>query len=134
MVTASNTEMDSLGDTLFRTSRDIRYVAIYRHGDLRLAERPGLHDASGAESDRYEELLVNPTLLTLTRQRGDIDCGGLDFVLIRYGNFFQLVHPVDGGHLSVAIEATADPLALVGAIRDAARAHGLLASRASPSE
>lgn len=127
MVTESNSQLDSLAATLFRTSRDIRYVAVYRHGDLRLAERPGLRDASEAESDRYEELLVNPTLLTLTRQRGDIDCGGLEFVVIRYGHFFQLVHPIDGGHLSVAIEATADPLPLVGTIRDAARAHSLFA-------
>jgi hypothetical protein len=85
-----------------------------------------LRDATSAESDLYEELLVNPTLLTLVRQRGEIDAGGLEFVLIRYGNFFQLVHAIAGGHLSVAIEASADPLALVDVVRASARAHGLL--------
>ena len=45
-------------------------------------------DASGLESDRYEELLVNPTLLTLATQRGNIDCGGLKYLIVRYGNKF----------------------------------------------
>jgi hypothetical protein len=118
--------MDSLPDTLFRSAPEIRYVALYRHGELQLAQRPALRDASAAESDRYEELLVNPALLVLTRQRGDIDCGGLEYVLVRYGRFFQLVHPVDGGHLSVAIEPYADLHALVDTVRGAAQAHGLL--------
>ena len=120
-------EMNALATALFQTSSDIRYVAVYRHGNLQLAQRVGLRDASGADSDRYEELLVNPTLLTLARQRGDIDCGGLEFLLIRYGHFFQLVHPIDGGHLSVAIEATAEPLTCLSEIRRAAQRHGLLA-------
>jgi hypothetical protein len=125
-----NDDMDSLTATLFRVSRDIRYVALYRHGDLQLRQRPDLRDASEAESDRYEELIVNPTLLTLARQRGEIDCGGLEFILIRYGNFFLLAHPIDGGHLSVGMEVTADPLALLSDIRAAAAAHGLLAAAA----
>ena len=118
--------MDALAHALFRASGSIRYVALYRHGALHLAERAGLRDASATESDRYEELLVNPTLLTLARQRGDIDCGGLEFLLIRYGHFFQLVHPVEGGHLSVAIETGNDPLGLLGPIRAIARQGGLL--------
>ncbi|HMC56030.1 MAG: hypothetical protein DMD35_07430 [Gemmatimonadetes bacterium] len=118
--------MDSLPDALFRAAPEIRYVALYRHGELQLAQRPALRDASATESDRYEELLVNPALLVLTRQRGSIDCGGLEYVLVRYGRFFQLVHPVDGGHVSVAIEPDADLPALVDTVRDAARAYGLL--------
>jgi hypothetical protein len=118
---------ETLADTLFRASAAIRYVALYRGGELRLAERTGLRAASSAESDRYEELLVNPTLLTLTRQRGEIDCGGLEYVLIRYGSFYQLVHPVARGHLSLAVEPDADPLALVPVVRRVAREHGLLA-------
>lgn len=120
--------MDRLATTLFGASGDIRYVALYRSGDLQLRERSGLADASSAGSDRYEELLVNPTLLTLARQRGEIDCGGLEYLLIRYGYFFALVHPIAGGHLTIGIETTADPLALLKDIRAAAVAHGLLAS------
>jgi hypothetical protein len=41
----------------------------------------------------------------------------LEFVLIRYGSFFELVLPVPGGHLSVGIESQADPLKLVPDLR-----------------
>jgi hypothetical protein len=118
--------VNALAKSLFEASPEIRYVAIYRHGVLDLVERAGLRDASSAESDRYEELLVNPTLTTLARQRGEIDCGGLEYLLIRYGHFFQLVHPIAGGHLSVAMERKAEPLMLLDTIRAAAREHGLL--------
>ncbi len=101
-------------------------MALYVGGELRLAERPDLVNASAPESDRYEELLVNPTVLLLTRQRGEIDCGGLEYVLIRYGHFFQLVQPVAGGHLSVAMEPDADPLRLLETVRRIAGEHGLL--------
>ena len=106
-------------DAIFAVSPAIRYVAIGRGQDVQLRERPGLADASSSESDRYEELLVNPTLITLARQRGDIDCGGLDYLVVAYGAFFQLVLPIDGGHVSVAIERSQSPTALVQPIREA---------------
>jgi hypothetical protein len=114
--------MEDLIERIFAVSSDIRYVAVYRHGQLRSSQRPGLAQASASESDKYEELIVNPTLLTLTRQRGEIDCGGLEFVLIRYGSFYELVLPLPGGHLSVGIESHADPLELVLRVRTAAGA------------
>jgi hypothetical protein len=102
--------MDRLMDALFDLMPQVRYVAVYRHGELSLRQRSDLSLASAPESDRYEELLVNPTVLTLTRQRGDIDCGGLSYVVVGYGNFFQFVVPIEGGHLSVAFEPEADPI------------------------
>lgn len=117
--------MSPVADSLFRLSPAVRYVAVYRHGVLTMAERPNLHVPSSAESDRYEELLVNPAVLTLTEQRGDIDCGGLEFVLVRYARFFQLVHRVPGGHVSISIEPEADPLALVPQVRRVLAAAGL---------
>ena len=102
--------MNGLIDALFDLTLAVRYVAIYRHAELSLRQRPDLSLASAPESDRYEELLVNPTILTLTRQRGEIDCGGLDYVVVRYGNFFQFVVPIEGGHASVAFEPNADPI------------------------
>jgi hypothetical protein len=107
-------------------SADVRYVALKVEDDLSLHQRSDLSDASSSESDRYEELLVNPTLLALTAARGDIDCGGLEFVLIRYGNFFTFVHPVRGGHIAVGISSTADPLALVKPIRELLLIDGLI--------
>jgi hypothetical protein len=106
-------------DAVFAVSPAIRYVAVGRGQDVQLRERPGLADASSGESDRYEELLVNPTLITLARQRGDIDCGGLDYLVVAYGSFFQLVLPVEDGHVSVAIERSQSPTELVEAIREA---------------
>jgi hypothetical protein len=109
---------------LFALSPAIRYVALARGQDVQLQERPGLDHASSSESDRYEELLVNPTLLTLARQRGEIDCGGLDYLVVAYGSFFQLVLPFDGGHVSVAVERSDSPIELVDAIRTALRSAG----------
>ena len=80
-------------------------------------------DASSTGSDKYEELIVNPTILTLVKQRGDIDCGGAKFVLIRYGNFYQLVAPIKNGHVSVCIEPHADPLNLVEPILNVAKTY-----------
>jgi hypothetical protein len=112
-------------DSLFALSGEVRYVALYVGDDLAMRQRRGISEASASESDRYEELLVNPTLLTLAGQRGRIDCGGLDFILIRYGNFFQLVHPLKVGHVSIAIEPEADPLSLVPGVRQILNQHGL---------
>jgi hypothetical protein len=112
---------NEVAEAVFAVSPAVRYVAIGRGQDVQLRERSGLADASSGESDRYEELLVNPTLLTLARQRGEIDCGGLDYLVVAYGAFFQLVLPVEGGHVSVAIQRTESPTELVDAIREAIR-------------
>jgi hypothetical protein len=111
----------ALARSLFALSPGVRYVALARGQDVQLQERPGLDQASSSESDRYEELLVNPTLLTLARQRGEIDCGGLDYLVVAYGAFFQLVLPFDGGHVSVAVERSESPTELVEPIRAALR-------------
>ncbi len=97
---------------IFKISNDIRYVAIYMNGELETESKSGTVGASSSDSDRYEELLVNPTLLKLASQRGNIDCGGLDYLLIKYGNFFQFIFSENGGHVSVCIEADADPIQL----------------------
>ena len=97
-------------ESIFRLSDAIRYVSVYKNGQLESKSKSNTSDASSSESDRYEELLVNPSLLKLASQRGNIDCGGLDYILVRYGNFFQFVLPESWGHVSVCIEANADPI------------------------
>ena len=116
--------MQDIITRVLKLSSSVRYIAIYRHGKLASASRADLSNASSGESDKYEELLVNPTLLTLVRQRGNIDCGGLEYVLIRYGNFFEYVAWVEGGHISVGLELTADPLTLVPRITEAVASLG----------
>ena len=96
--------MEDLKNQLFSLSEDIRYVAIYANDTLISGERPGLNNTSSSESDKYEELIVNPTLLKLVIQRGNIDCGGVEYVIIKYGSFFEFVMPIKNGHVSVGIE------------------------------
>ena len=103
----------------------LSYVAVYVAGQLTMRERPDLAHASASESDRYEELLVNPTLLTLVQQRGNIDCGGMRYLIIRYGFLFQLVIPLKQGHISIAFESHTNPLVYVERITQILRDHAL---------
>ncbi len=121
---------DDLIRDLFDLTPAIRYVALARGREVVMRERPGLAAPSSSESDRYEELLVNPTLIELARRRGEIDCGGLRHLVVGYGRFHQLVVPTRDGHASVAFELEADPLASLPAVRDLLAAHGLAGERA----
>ncbi len=109
--------MNPIARSLFEASSEIRYVATYLDGALELNQRPGIGNASSSESDKYEELIVNPTLLKLVAQRGNIDCGGMEYVIVRYGNFFEFIQPVAGGHVSVGIEKNAVLQKTIDAIR-----------------
>ena len=102
--------MSDLLDDVFAISPDVRYVASGNGQHVQMRSRPDLRDASSSDSDLYEELLVNPTLLTLARQRGDIDCGGLRYLIVGYGHFNMLVIPRGAGHLGVGFELSANPV------------------------
>ena len=117
--------MEQLIETILSLSEGIRYVAIYKDGKLFSSAKGNLQNASSSESDKYEELIVNPTLLKLVTQRGNIDCGGAQFVLIRYGYFFEFVKPVAMGHVSVGMQLEEDPLKLIPLIEDAISKHNL---------
>lgn len=101
---------------VFAISDAIRYVALYKDGVLQSAQRDGIGNASSCDSDKYEELFVNPTLLTLAKQRGNVDCGGARFVVVGYGNFNQLVIDLPNGHLSVCFQHRANPIDYVDAL------------------
>ena len=100
----------TLIEHIFALTDAVRYVAIYHEGKLTSRQRSAVTAASASESDRYEELFINPTLLTLVRQRGNLDCGGAQFVLVRYGNFYQLVIDLPQGHASICFELESNPL------------------------
>lgn len=110
--------MNKIIEEVFSVSKNIRYVAVYLNGVLESKERDDLIQASSSESDKYEELIVNPTMLKLVTQRGNIDCGGAQYVIIRYGNFYQFVYQIKGGHISVSIEPDSDLLKLVEEIKN----------------
>ena len=102
-------ELQRFFGQIFDVSSDIRYVSILSGGQLSTAQRAAVSGASASESDRYEELFVNPALLNLTMSRGNLDCGGLSWLVVRYGNFQQFVRPIKDGHLSVCFELSARP-------------------------
>ncbi|MGY1701551.1 MULTISPECIES: hypothetical protein [unclassified Geodermatophilus] len=93
-------------------------MALGRGQSVTTTQRAGLTHTSSSESDRYEELLVHPAVVLLLRQRGEIDCGGLDHVVVRYGRFSQIVVSIEDGHLSVAVELHADPLQVARLVLD----------------
>ena len=95
-------------DELFNSFPDIRYVAIYSDNELIYKQKQQTLDSSSSDTDKYEELLVNPILLTAARQRGNIDCGGLRFLIVGYGNFYQLVKEINGGHISICLDKSTD--------------------------
>lgn len=109
-------EAQKIITSLFEFSSDVRYVAIYYDQELIFEQRERTQDSSSGNTDTFEELLVNPTLLTLARQRGNIDCGGLRHLIIGYGNFYQLVKEIPQGHVSVCLDKNCDLNTLPGEI------------------
>jgi len=115
---------EKLLDAILELSPTIRYAALHLGGgEPLLRERQGSAGAS-AESERWDELVVNPVLVELASRRGDVDCGGLDYLVVRYRRFFNLVLPLDGGHLSVVLDPEADPLPMISPIREIAQKFG----------
>lgn len=99
----------SIANQLFELSKDIRYVAVNQdHRIVEMAQNPKWPSRNPTETDRMEELIVNPLVLEATRRRGEIDLSGVRFVVIRYGPLYQLVFPYGNGHLSVSVEPGAD--------------------------
>jgi hypothetical protein len=101
---------ETLSTAIFALGRHIRYVAFGSGQRVETAQRPGMLDPTDAASDFYEELLVNPALLTLARQRGNLDCGGLRYLVVGYGNFSQVVLEMPDGHVSICVARDADPV------------------------
>lgn len=94
--------------SLFSAFPEIRYVALYIADELVYKQREKTSDTSSGETDKYEELLVNPALLKLAGQRGNIDCGGLNYLIVGYGNFYQIVRSIPNGHISICVELHSD--------------------------
>ena len=74
--------------------------------------------AQSRTSDFFEELLVNPTLLTIARQRGNLDCSGLRHVIVGYVNFNQVILETHEGHLSLCVELDRDPAQVAAQLAD----------------
>lgn len=103
-ITTDRSVAERVTRKIFALSDDIRYAAVYRNGNLESVSKPDLPGTSWWESDRYEEIIINTTLVTLLGQRGSLECGGMQYLVIQYGKFAQLVSPIQGGHVSVGFE------------------------------
>ena len=72
----------------------VRYVAVNQRGGLEeMLQAEGHPSFNPPETDRMEELIVNPVALELFARRGNIDLGGLRFLVVRYRLQFQLILP-----------------------------------------
>ncbi len=127
-------EIRAVASRVAGLSPAVRYVALVVGDELVVNRRRGRANPSSGESDYFEERLVNPTLLDLARRRGAEGCGGFDFIIVAYGAFHQLVVPLAGGHVSVALEREANPLELLAGIRLAAADLGVDATLGSVAE
>ncbi|MBI3885644.1 MAG: hypothetical protein HY302_07950 [Opitutae bacterium] len=108
-----DTALPPLAPQLFALDPGIRYVAVNQGGRIvELTQRGSAPTNNPPETDRMEELFVNPTVLDLTRRRGELDLGGVRYVVVRYGPMFQLLLPYRAGHLSVGLELSVDPVAV----------------------
>lgn len=108
--------VQQLVDDLLDLSESVRAVAVYHRGELASRTRPGTPAPWSQESDRYEELLVNPVLLALVRQRGQVDRGGARYLVVRYDKFFRLIVPLAEGHVSLCVEPNGQPVMLAGPV------------------
>lgn len=101
---------EKLSQRLFELEPRIRYVAVNQNGVIVEMEQSPAHPTYNPhETDRMEELLVNPIVLELARRRGMIDMDGIRYVVIRYGTQYQLLLPYREGHVSVGVELEDDP-------------------------
>lgn len=105
-------------ERVFKEFEEVRYVAVYKENDLLFKQKGELDNNSEVETDKYEELLVNPVLLKLAEQRGNIDCGGVNFIIIGYGNFYQLIQHIENGHVSICLDLKSDATKLAKKIID----------------
>ena len=120
-------DKEKLINEAFEISGEIRYIAVYDDDRLSMRQRGDIKNVSSNESDKYEELLVNPTLIKLASQRGNIDCGGLEYFIIRYGNFFVLLIPCKNGHLNIGVEPDNNPLLFIEPLNRLLRKYNLQA-------
>jgi hypothetical protein len=111
---------DRIAPRLFPLDPGIRYVAVNRGGRIvEMEQRPEFPSNNPVETDRMEELIVNPIVLEAARRRGDLDLGGVRHVIIRYGKQYQAIFPFGGGHVSVGVELSADVARLAERVSEA---------------
>jgi hypothetical protein len=100
---------NKLSTQLFDLDSHIRYVAVNQIGQIvEMEQSPKWPSYNPADTDRMEELIVNPVVLDLAKRRGDLDLDGIRYVVIRYGLQYQILFPFNEGHISIGVELQAN--------------------------
>ena len=128
----ASAEADRLIADLFALG-GVGYVALGAGQEVLMRILPQVATDTTVESNFYEELLVNPTLLALAGQRGGLDCGGLRYIAIGYGGFIQLILPMRDGHVSLGIASDADAPELAAKARELLDRHDRAVRHPPPS-
>lgn len=102
----------------------VGYVALGSDQEVLMRHTPGLETDTTSTSNFFEELLVNPTLLRLAGQRARLDCGDLSYVAVGYGDFTQLILPMENGHVSLGVARTAPVREMAQQVADVLERHG----------
>jgi hypothetical protein len=114
------TAEEKLSAQLFSMEPKIRYVAVNQKGKIVEMEQSPSHPSYNSnETDRIEELIVNPIVLELAARRGNLDMDGIRYVVIRYGTQYQLLIPYGEGHLSIGVELQDDPVVIASKVTTA---------------
>jgi len=96
---------------LFAADPCVRYVAVNQGGRItEMEQRREWSSLNATESDRLEELVVNPIVLEAVTRRGNLDLEGVRAVIVRYGLLDQVVLPYGSGHVSVGVQHGGDPV------------------------
>jgi hypothetical protein len=107
---ASEAPEEKLSERLFCLEPRIRYVALNQKGEIKeMLQSPQHPSFNPPESDRIEELVVNPIVLEIAARRGNLDMDGIRYVVIRYGTQYQVLLPYWDGHLSIGVNLEDDP-------------------------
>jgi hypothetical protein len=110
---------DKIAAQLFAMEPKIRYVAVNQSGKIVEMEQSPQHPTYNPhETDRIEELIVNPVVLEITSRRGNLDMNGVRYVVIRYGTQYQLIMPYKNGHVSIGVELKDDPYEIATSVAE----------------
>ena len=109
----------ALAPSLFAADPNVRYVAVNQNGRItEMEQRAAWSSLNPSETDRLEELVVNPIVLEAASRRGNIDLDGVRAVIIRYGLLDQVILPFGSGHVSVGVQQGADVVRIAAMAAD----------------
>ena len=113
---------DDVNRQIVATGSLVRNVAFGEGQRVATTKRPGLDGASEQTSNQFRGAARQPGGPDLARPRVELDCGGLMYVIVGYGDFRQIVILTVSGHVSTAVETGTDVRSVVEAVPCSLRA------------